>query len=70
VEDSVEAKRRGHERSDVEETEAADDNRSEHSPREFHDLVFARLTFQASTELRATPHPHAISPPRIGRQGA
>ena len=32
VEDSVEAKCRRHERSDVEDTQAADDNRRDHSP--------------------------------------
>jgi hypothetical protein len=69
VKDALETKRCRHERSDVEDEEAADDGRRKRSPRESSDHVSARLTCPASTELRATPHPHAISPPRVGRQG-
>ena len=68
VEHSVETKCRRHERSEVEGTETPDDNRHKHSPRESRDSIFTRPVCLISTELRATPRPHAISAPWIGRQ--
>ena len=68
VEDSMESKCRGHKRGDVEDTEGPDDDRRQHPSSESNDHVGTGQPFLASTELRATPPPYAVSPSVVGRQ--
>ena len=68
VEDSMESKCRGHKRGDIEDTEGPDDDRRQHPSSESNDHVRTGQSFLASTELRATPPPYAVSPPVVGRQ--